>query len=170
MAFKQQDAGYWSAKLGMQKHPEGGSYRETYRSPEIVKKEHLPGRFGADRNFCTSIYFMLEGSDFSAMHRIKSDEIWHFYSGSPLSVSVISESGEYSEIILGDNPELGQVFQATVPAGSWFGSRVSLPGSFSLVGCTVSPGFDFADFEMADREKLQEKYPQHADIIRQLTK
>jgi len=170
MAFKEHDAKYWSAKLDLQRHPEGGFFKEMYRSAEQVKKEHLPTRFTGPRSFGTGIYFLLEGQDFSAMHRLRSDEMWHFYTGSPLTVSVIAENGEYSEIILGDDPGLGQVFQAVVPAGSWFGSRVSIPSSFSLVGCTVTPGFDYEDFEMADRASLQETFPQHADIIRQLTR
>src|SRR5262249_56276365 len=121
---------------------------ETYRSPVTVAREHLPARFSGDRSVTTAIYFLLQGDDFSALHRLKSDEMWHFYDGSRLVVSVIDPGGVLSEIHLGRDVGAGEVPQAVVPAGCVFGSRLYDRRSYALVGCTVAPGFDFADFEM----------------------
>ncbi|TND09760.1 MAG: hypothetical protein FD123_884 [Bacteroidetes bacterium] len=154
----------------MEPHPEGGYFRETYRSSETVAGTALPGRFGGERNFSTAIYFLLEAGNFSALHRIKSDEAWHFYAGDALDVIEIDEQGNLRVTSLGSDPEAGEIFQHIVPAGRWFGSRVKAGGSFSLVGCTVSPGFDFTDFEMAERKKLMEQFPQHALLIEDLTR
>jgi hypothetical protein len=152
----------------MQLHPEGGWFRETYRSDELVLGEHLPNRYGNGRSFSTAIYFLLEGEQFSGFHRIKSDELWHFYAGGPLNVYVINPQGELYIIKLGNNPDNGEVFQAVVPAGCWFASQPALPQSFCFVGCTVAPGFDFADFELAKAKQLAELYPQHQSIINKL--
>lgn len=152
----------------MQLHPEGGWFRETYRSDELVLGEHLPNRYGNGRSFSTAIYFLLEGEQFSGFHRIKSDELWHFYAGGPLNVYVINQQGELYIIKLGNNPDNGEVFQAVVPAGCWFASQPALPQSFCFVGCTVAPGFDFADFELAKAKQLAELYPQHQSIINKL--
>ncbi len=157
-------------RLQLKPHPEGGFYRETYRSQETIDKEALPNRFGGDRSFATAIYFMLTGDNFSAFHRIQSDETWHFYTGQSLTVSIIHPGGQYEEIRLGSNLEQGEVFQAIVPAGVWFGSRLTKHEGWCLVGCTVAPGFDFADFEMADRAELIREFPQHQQKIEQLTR
>ncbi|RYD83083.1 MAG: cupin domain-containing protein [Sphingobacteriales bacterium] len=163
------DAQFWVSNLKLEPHPEGGYFKETYRSAEIIPKNALPNRFFGERNFSTSIYFLLEGSQFSALHRIESDEVWHFYDGTALSIFVIYGDGNLQEITLGNNPENGEVLQAVVPHGAWFGSRVKDKTGFALVGCTVAPGFDFEDFEMAERKALLEQFPQHSDIIHQLT-
>jgi uncharacterized protein len=162
----QQNAEYFIEKLGMHQHPEGGWFKETYRSNETISSKHLPHRFGGDRSFCTGIYFLLKGNEFSSFHRIKSDEMWHFYYGGPLNVYVITESGESEIIHLGNNVEAGEVFQAVVKAGCWFASHPVDENSFSLVGCTVAPGFDFADFELAKGEELIKQFPQHATLIK----
>jgi len=164
------DAKYWIDKLQLIPHPEGGYYRQTYRAELTVEREALPPEFGGKRAVATAIYFLLGGTDFSAVHRLRSDEMWHFYAGSALVVDVIGEDGHLSEIFLGSDAEAGEVFQAVVKAGCWFGSRVRDPGAFALVGCTVSPGFDFADFELAKRDELLWLYPQHRAIIRTLTR
>jgi len=164
------DARYWIEKLNLLPHPEGGYYRENYRSKEQIRKDALPARFKGSRCFSTSIYYLLKGSEISHLHRIKSDEVWHFYQGSPLAVHVFSEDGSYSLLKLGDDFEKGQVFQALVPAGSWFGAEVMNQDSYSLLGCTVAPGFDFADFELGQREKLLRLYPQRRELIEKLTK
>jgi predicted cupin superfamily sugar epimerase len=161
-------ASYWIEKLQMQPHPEGGYYAETYRSSETVQGQHLPGRYGASRSFATAIYFLVEGGTFSAMHRIKSDELWHYYAGSRISVYVIEPEGNLQIIHLGSNPEAEEVFQAVVKRGCWFGSMVEEAGSYALVGCTVAPGFDFADFELANRQELLRLYPQHCQVIEAL--
>lgn len=129
----------------------------------------LPDRFAGDRVFGTAIYFLLESHNVSALHRIQADEVWHFYAGGPLDVFVINPGGELSVIHLGPDLVNGQTFQAVVPAGCWFGSKPAPGTTFSLVGCTVAPGFDFADFEMANRATLLELYPQHRTVIEQLT-
>lgn len=162
-------ARYWVEKYHMQAHPEGGYFAETYRSAETIPHDALPKRFDGERNFSTGIYFLLESHQFSALHRIQSDEMWHFYYGTPLNVYYIDHQGFVQTIKLGDNPENGEVFQAVVPAGVWFGSKPALPDGYSLVGCTVAPGFSFTDFEMASREKLMQEYPEHKEIINILT-
>lgn len=161
---------YWIEKYNLQPHPEGGFYAETYRSAEQISATALPDRFTGDRSHATAIYFLLRSTDFSGFHRIKSDEMWHFYAGQALEIFVISPvSGALEVIRLGADPENGEAFQAVVPAGSWFGSRPALDSLYSLVGCTVAPGFDFQDFEMADRSRLLEDFPQHSKLIYELT-
>lgn len=152
----------------MQPHPEGGYFAEAYRATETIPQSALPGRFSGDRPFSTAIYFLLESHHTSALHRIQADEVWHFYAGDPLNVFVISSTGELTVIRLGNDPERGEVFQAVVPAGSWFGSKPAPGGTYSLTGCTVAPGFDFADFELADRTALLAQFPQHREVIEQL--
>jgi hypothetical protein len=164
------DAKYWIEKLRLAPHPEGGYYRQTYRSELFVAKTALPPAFSGSRAVTTAIYFLLEGDDFSAFHRLHSDETWHFYAGGTLIVSVIDERGEYSEILLGSDAEAGEVFQAVVKAGCWFGARVKDSKSFALVGCTVSPGFAFDDFELGKREELVRLYPQYREMIEKLTR
>jgi predicted cupin superfamily sugar epimerase len=162
-------ASYYVQAFNMQPHPEGGYFAETYRAAETISKAALPDRFAGDRPFSTAIYFLLESKDVSALHRIASDEVWHFYAGGTLEVFVITPSGELTTIRLGNNPKQGEVFQAVVPAGCWFGSAPAEGVDFSLVGCTVAPGFDFADFEMASRETLLTEFPQHRDVIKKLS-
>lgn len=163
-------AAYYVRAFNMTPHPEGGYFAETYRSSESIAQEALPQRFGGNRSFCTAIYFLLEQHHFSAFHRIQSDEVWHFYAGGPLEVFIINPNGSLRIIRLGNNPERGEVFQDVVPAGCWFGSKPAVGTEFSLVGCTVAPGFDFADFEMADRNQLLEEFPQHKEIIEKLNR
>lgn len=157
---------YWIDHLKLDAHPEGGYYKETYRSQSEVS---LPSFSGA-RNISTGIYFLLSQGNFSAFHRIKSDEMWHFYAGDPLSIFVIYPTGELNEIRLGLDLENGEVPQAVVPANCWFASRVHGQGDYTLVGCTVAPGFDFEDFEMADQQELVESYPDHIALITTLTR
>jgi predicted cupin superfamily sugar epimerase len=184
------DSRYWIEKLRLEPHPEGGYFRQTYRAELVIPREVLPG-FGGARAASTAIYFLLEGKNFSAFHRLRSDEMWHFYAGSPLLVHGIDPAGRYYSILLGDDLEAGQVFQAVVRAGCWFGAEVTQNPHFSqnrgevghpsyathfpqlpwaLVGCTVAPGFEFEDFEMARREELIGRFPQHVDLIRKLTR
>jgi uncharacterized protein len=163
-------ADYWINKLQLTEHIEGGAFREVYRSSLEVAAPALPAIFGANRQISTSIYFLLQREQFSAFHRIKSDELWHFYYGDPLIVYEIEASGTITEHLLGNDPEQGQQFQCAVKAGSWFASRVAPNSEYALAGCTVSPGFDFADFELADREQLVKEYPAHEVLIRELTR
>ena len=154
--------------LGLLRHPEGGYYKETYRSVDKIVAGCLPFSFGGDRNISTAIYYLLEQGDFSAFHRIKSDECWHFYAGQTLLVHVIHVSGQYQCMHLGQNLDKGEQFQFVVPAGAWFASEPAVDTSFSLVGCTVAPGFDFNYFEMAAKAELQQSFPQHSAIIEKL--
>jgi uncharacterized protein len=158
------NANYYIEQLNLDSHPEGGYFKETYRSVEVTTTK------AGQRSISTAIYFLLEAGNFSAFHRIKSDEAWHFYDGDPLSVYIIDQSGILEEVRLGLDLSSGQKPQAVVPANCWFASRVAVGGQFSLVGCTVAPGFDFQDFEMAERNKLIKEYPQHQSIIASLTR
>jgi predicted cupin superfamily sugar epimerase len=156
-------------KLELQPHPEGGYFKEVYRSNEIIKNEGLPERFIGDRNFGTSIYYLLEKEQYSTFHKLKSDETWHFYYGSSLLLHVIDESGKYNKIVLGNNLTTGEVFQHTVLRNCWFAAEVADKNSFSLIGVTVAPGFDFNDFEMGKREELISKFPEQKELITRLT-
>ncbi|MFZ0477527.1 MAG: cupin domain-containing protein [Terriglobales bacterium] len=167
------DAAYWIQKLDLTPHPEGGYYRQTYRSSLLLAKHALPPEFGGERAASTAIYFLLDEPNFSAFHRLRSDELWHFYLGKPLLIHVIEANGGYSAIRLGSDPDAGEVLQAVVRAGRWFASELApeeAPVRFALVGCTVAPGFDFEDFELARREDLRHRYPLHGDIIARLTR
>lgn len=161
------------AALKMEPHPEGGYFSQTYQAAEIIPQEALPVRFSGARPYSTAIYFLLENHNRSALHRIQSDEVWHFYAGGPLTVYVIEPtSGTLSLVQLGNDPDRGEVFQAVVRAGCWFGAKpVGRPdeSAFSLVGCTVAPGFDFADFELANQASMLSLFPQHAALIQLLT-
>lgn len=161
-------AKYYIDKLQLIPHPEGGYYKEIYRAGEMILVEHLPGSFKGNRNISTSIYFLLQRNDFSAFHRLKSDELWHFYDGSALKISVIDRDGNFNEIFLGRNIEEGESYQTVIKKNSWFAAELVDKKSFALVGCTVSPGFDFQDFEMADCEKLVNEFPAYADKIKKL--
>ncbi len=163
------NAQYWIEKLRLEPHPEGGYFRQTYKSSLVIEKASLPC-FAGSRAAASAIYFLLEGENFSAFHRLRSDEMWHFYAGSTLVVHVIDPAGAYWSILLGSDPEAGQVFQAVVPAGCWFASHVADWKSWALVGCTVAPGFEFEDFQMAKREELVREFPQRRELIRRLTR
>lgn len=153
-------------ELNLQPHPEGGFFRETYRSSSVTAN----GPQQASRSLSTGIYFLLTSVNFSALHRIQSDEMWHFYAGDPLEVIEIDGEGNCIHTVIGNRFERGETPQYVVKAGHWFGSRVLGDGIFSLVGCTVSPGFDFADFEMGDRQTLIKEYPKHHAIIEAMTR
>jgi predicted cupin superfamily sugar epimerase len=155
--------------LQMRPHPEGGFFQESYRSEQTMQAP-APGGGSVQRNVCTAIYFLLEAGNFSAFHRIKSDEIWHFYAGQALEVLELLPDGELCCTRLGSDILRGEIPQYVVPADTWFASRVADGGTFSLVGCTVAPGFDFADFRLARRQELLEIFPQHRQIITELTR
>jgi len=159
----------WINQLDLQPHPEGGWFREVYRSKETITQSGLPERFSGERNFCTSIYFLLNQTDTSAFHRIKQDEIWHFYAGNALTIHMISPDGNYSSIVLGQNIQSGENLMAVVEAGWWFGASLNDTSSYCLVGCTVAPGFEFDDFEMPSSEDLVQHFPQHQAVIEQLS-
>ncbi len=152
-------------RFGLVAHPEGGYYRESYRSDGLIPQSALPGQFTGDRHYSTAIYFLLEKGQYSHLHRIRSDEIWHFYLGGPLRLAMIHPDGRTEEIILGQDVGAGQRLQYAVPAGVWFGATPCAEADFSFVGCTVAPGFDFADFEMGTKPGLTQAYPDAANWI-----
>jgi predicted cupin superfamily sugar epimerase len=163
--------------LKLEQHPEGGYYRLTYTAATRIAQNALPEGFTGARPASTAIYFLLSNQDaakaaghFSAFHRLRSDEMWHFYAGSPLAVYVIAPDGTSSQLLIGPDPERGQQFQAVVAAGCWFASEPLLPDTYALVGCTVAPGFDFDDFELAKQEELAAMHPEHSDLIKQFTR
>ena len=157
-------AEYWIKKLKLEKHPEGGWFKEVYRSTEMAVADALPDGFSGSRNFSTSIYYLLKGTDFSSFHRIKSDEIWHYYVGDSAIEILFIQNGKLIKQLCGNNPEQGQNLQIIVPKHMWFAARLVDKAGFALAGCTVSPGFHFEDFEMAGKELLDE-YPQLKDQI-----
>ena len=154
--------------LEMQPHPEGGFFRETYRSGQLV--EVIGDGAVHQRNAATGIYFLLEEGNFSAFHKIKSDEMWHFYAGQALEILELKTTGELQCTRLGPDTLRGDVHQHVVQANTWFASRVAAGSAFSLVGCTVAPGFDFADFCLAERAALLATFPQHDRVITELTR
>ena len=149
----------------MTPHPEGGFYRETYRSAGSIPASALPGFSGA-RSHSTAILFLLRQGEVSHLHRIRQDELWHFYLGGPLRLVMLSPKGRQSEIVLGQDVLQGQQVQYVVPAGCWFGATPAAGTAFALVGCTVAPGFDFADFELAERAALERRFPEAGGLIR----
>ncbi len=154
--------------LGLQEHPEGGYFKETYRSVGEIEAESLDDAYAGKRNYSTAIYFLLQSENFSAFHKIKQDEFWHFYKGTCLKLHQISPKGEYSTVLIGDNLLAGEVPQYVVPGGYWFAAEVVAPNSFALVGCTVSPGFDFADFVLPSRKEMKDLFPQHSAVFDRL--
>lgn len=157
-------AAYWRETLQLTQHVEGGSFRETYRASLVLQQPAGP------RAASTGIYFLLEDGEFSAFHRIASDEMWHFYDGVTLHIYEIKPNGTLHVHRLGRDITQGEQLQLVIPAGSWFASSVEETGGFALVGCTVAPGFDFADFELAERAALSQLFPQHAGLIGLLTR
>ncbi len=163
------DADYWIAALGLSEHPEGGYYRRVYQSEESIPAHALPGRFGGDtRLFASAIHYLIKAGRPSRLHRIKSDELWHFHTGSPVRLHLFSPDGKREDRWLGPDPHRGQVWQTAVPHGHWFAAEVPA-GKFALCGCTVAPGFEFADLELADRERLKAAFPAHRALIEKLT-
>ncbi|RJP72251.1 MAG: cupin domain-containing protein [Ignavibacteriales bacterium] len=156
-------------ELNLTLHPEGGYYKEIFRAEETIDEKSLPPRYYGNRCLSTSIYFLLEKNQVSKFHRLKSTEIWYYHYGCPLTLHMIDTNGNYSKIILGGNIQKGEVFQAIIPVGAWFGAEANDKNSFTLTGCNVAPGFDFKDFELGDRNYLINNFPQHKEVIIRLT-
>lgn len=153
------------ARLSLMPHPEGGHFRETYRSQDrVIRAEDM-----ADRSASTAIYYLLRGRERSTWHRIRSDEMWHFYEGAPLRIYVLEPDGALSILRLGNPLRHGDAnFQALVPAGRWFAAQCEQADGYSLVGCTVAPGFEFEEFEIGDKAFLQQHWPEHTELIARL--
>lgn len=150
-------------------HPEGGFYRETYRAEESFAAAALPKRYAGSRRLSTAILFLLRSGEVSRLHRLRSDEVWHFYEGNPLRLHILPPDGRYSVMVLGRMPGRRTRFQFVVPRGAWFGAEVIGSGSFSLLGCTIAPGFEFADFELGERDALLKRFPRRRRLIERLT-
>jgi predicted cupin superfamily sugar epimerase len=157
-------------KLKLVKHSEGGYFAEHYRSVEMIQKEDLSSKFKGSRALSTAIYYLLSGSDFSSFHKLKTDEIWHFYSGSSLILYELDNNCNMETTTLSGDINENSQFTKVVRAGNWLAAEVKNKDSYSLVGCTLSPGFEFDDFELAHKNVLIEQYPKHIDIIKKLTK
>ena len=157
--------------LGLKPLPrEGGYYRETYRCEEKLPADALPGRYVSDKNICTAVYYLLTPRSSSTMHRLPTDEIYHFYLGDPVEMLILHPDGRADNIILGSDLAAGDSIQQVVPGGSWQGSYLIESGRFALMGTTMSPGYDPDDFESGKREDLITRYPDHAELIRLLTR
>jgi len=166
---KKYNARYWIENLNLKPHPEGGYYCQTHKS-ELTLDISAINDIKRIRPLFTLIYFLLDREQFSAIHRLKSDEVWHFYIGSPLTLYIFSSTGTFEKRFLGPDFDKNQSFQQVVKTGHWFGADVDDKSNFSLVGCSVSPGFDFEDFEIGEREKLLKEFPQHKSLIERLTR
>jgi hypothetical protein len=155
--------------LNLQPHPEGGYFRETFRSSGIIPASGLPPEYNSQRNLSTAIYYMLTPDSASMMHRLVSDEVYHFYLGDPVTMLLLYPGGQSETVTLGHDIAAGQLVQGVVPAGVWQGSFLQSGGQYALLGCTVAPGFDFEDFELGDRQKLMADYQDRAELITRLT-
>jgi uncharacterized protein len=157
-------------KLGLEPHPlEGGHFRETYRSHEVARAAGLPDRYGGDRALGTAIYYLLTPSTFSAMHRLASDEIFHFYLGDRVEMLLLRPDGSSTVARLGQALEAGDVVQLVVPAKTFMGAHLAAGGRFALLGTTVAPGFEYGDYEAGDREALAARHPDRAELIARLS-
>ncbi|GAA3962157.1 cupin domain-containing protein [Mucilaginibacter dorajii] len=160
-----ENAAYWITHLQLQPHPEGGYYKEVFRSAQLVNRQHQPEVVKEAR---TSIYYLLESKDFSAFHRLSSDEIWYFHKGDPLVIYAINSDGALTTHELSDAPS-GSL-SIVIEPGIWFASQPMVKDGFSLVSCAVAPGFDFSEFEMGGKETLQSLFPKHADLVARLSR
>ena len=159
--------------LGLEPLPEeGGLFRQTYRSGEQIPAAALPSRYGGPRRFATAIYYLLTDApdSFSALHRLKTDEVYHFCLGDPVEMLLLHPDGGSERPILGQDLAAGQQVQLVVPAGSWQGSRLMPGGRCALMGTTMAPGYEQDDFELGERERLLSGYPEQAELIRGLTR
>ncbi len=161
---------FWVKHYEMLPHPEGGYYKEIYRSTETINSIGLPSQYCGDRCFATSIYFLLEKNDYSSFHKVLSDEIWNYHDGGTLILKYIDSEGEIITQKLGNNPDNDEKFQVIIPANHWFCAYPENHEIYTLSGCYVAPGFDFADFELAKKLDLLINYPQHAELIQKYTR
>ncbi|MFK8137885.1 MAG: cupin domain-containing protein [Bdellovibrionales bacterium] len=155
--------------LNLSPHPEGGYFSENYRSDLVIPKENLSGDYDGDRNASTAIYFLLPKAHKSHFHRVRSDEAWHFYLGGPCTIVQLFDDGRIESVVMGKDIMEGEQLQYVVPANCWFGAFPNEEVEYSLVGCTVAPGFDYSDFELGRRAQLLEMFPQHKALIEDLS-
>lgn len=156
-------------KLDLRPHPEGGYFKETYRSEEQISHSELGDNYSGKRNVSTCIYFLLTSNMFSAFHKINQDEIWHFYEGSPIELHTISDDGHHTKYLIGGDFSSGQTPQLVIRGGNYFAAKIIEEEVYALVGCTVAPGFDFDDFDLPSRKELISKFPEHKELIKNFT-
>ena len=149
---------------------EGGFFRRTYTAAESLSAAALPARYGSPRDFCGAIYYLLGPGDFSALHRLRTDEIYHFYLGDPVELLMLQPDGSHSLHALGPDLRAGQVVQLVVPRGAWQGSRLLAGGGCALLGTTMAPAYEQDDFELGARDALAAAYPARAELIAALTR
>jgi predicted cupin superfamily sugar epimerase len=164
------NADEWIERLGLRPHPEGGFFREVYRAAEGIAAVHLPPRFDGDRSFSTAIYYLLRSQDFGALHTVQQDELWHHYDGATLTLHIINAAGQHQTHRLGKDLAGGARPVLVIPASQLFGATVDEPDTYTLVGCTVAPGFDYRDFAMPPRADLLGRFPGHRELIERLTR
>jgi uncharacterized protein len=163
-------AQYWIEELNLVEHPEGGLFAPSFRAPEEILRSGLPECFAGNRAIVSSIYYLLKRGQFSVFHRLKSVEIWNYFEGDALTIHILDRQGGLIEKRLGRNFDEGECFQVVIEAGNWFAAEQRGPGDFTLVGCTVAPGFEYEDMEIGGRAELLSTYPQHRQIIERLTR
>jgi len=161
------DADEWSRLLRLEPHPEGGSFRETWRSNESATG--LPERFTGPRALGTAILYLLRAGERSRFHRLRADEVWLFHDGGPLQLHLLSTGAGYRRLTLGRDPARGESLQCVVPGGTWFAAELAEGAGFALVGCTCSPGFEYGDFELGTREELSARFPEERALVERLT-
>ena len=158
------EAARWKAQLGLEPHPEGGHYRETWRSPVRVAAAALPPGFAGERALASSILYLLAAGERSLLHRLRADEIWYHHAGGPLGLHLLHPDGQYRRLVLGPG-----AFQQVVPHDCWFAAEPEPGCDYALAGCFVSPGFDFADFQLGRRDELLARFPRHAELVLRFT-
>lgn len=163
------NSSYWITGLDLKRHPEGGYYTESYRAiPEINTKDIFQEDLG-NRNLATSIYYLLENSDVSVFHRLRSDELWYYHYGSPMLLHTFDSQNQYKQFIVGPELNENQQLQVLIPAGYIFGAEVLYSEEYSLIGCVVTPGFHYNDFEIIPRDYLMKTFPNHKELIEKLS-
>jgi predicted cupin superfamily sugar epimerase len=163
------DPGRWIESLGLAPHPEGGHYRETWRSGESLQASALPARFGGARAVGTAIVYLLRAGERSRLHRLRADEVWHLYDGGPLHLHLLEPGRGHRRLALGLDLARGESPQHVVPHGAWFGAETAPGATHALVGCTVAPGFAFEDFELGSRAALLTAFPDQRELVERLT-
>ena len=158
------EAGHWIGVLGLAAHPEGGWFREVFRSPERVAREGLPVRFPGTRSLATSILYLLGAGERSRFHRLRADELWCHHAGGAVHLHLLERGGARTLVVGGDTP------QVTVPHGTWFAAEPEPGAEFALAGCFVSPGFEFEDFELAERAALLAEFPDERERVMRFTR
>jgi uncharacterized protein len=159
---------YWIDNLGLQKHPEGGYFKETYRSDEIIEKSALPSRYSGNRAVSTAIYFMVTTDCPSKFHKVNSDEFWFFHDGGRLKIFILHPDGKHEICLFGRNLDNSEHPQIMIPKNTWF-AACTHECDYVVLSCTVAPGFDFDDFQLAERKVLLDSYPQHSELILKLS-